>query len=81
MGKKASMGEHYCSSKEPNLETKYKELVERLKRIEDDEVDALARLEEHCPSSMTKFIETFAAEFGARAVTYLVLELLMKGLK
>jgi hypothetical protein len=64
-----------------NLENKYKELVERLNRIEDDNADALAKLEEHCPSSVTKFIETFAAEFGARAVTYIVFELLMKGLK
>jgi len=65
----------------PGLEVKYKKLILVLRQIEDNEVDALEDVEKHCPSSIQKFIKLFATEFGAKALAYLALELLMKGLK
>jgi transcriptional regulator GlxA family with amidase domain len=66
---------------ESGLEVKYEKLISVLRRIEDNEVDALEDLEKHCPSSVQKFIRLFATELGAKALAYLALEILMKGLK
>jgi len=66
---------------EKKLEIKYKKFIRIIRKYEGQEDAFLDEVEEHCPSSVTKFIERFAALFGAHASAYWVAEILLKGQK
>lgn len=66
---------------EKKLEIKYKKLIRVIRKYEGQEDGFLDEVEKHCPSSVTKFIERFAALFGAHATAYWVAEILLKGQK
>lgn len=66
---------------EKKIEVKYKKLIKILETCDGQEDYVLKELEEHCPTSVTKFIELFATLFGVHTSAYLAAELLIKGLK
>ena len=66
---------------EIGIEVKYKKLVKIWETYDGQEDILLKELEEHCPTSVTRFIELFATLFGVHTSAYLAVELLMKGLK